>query len=98
MGHERRMRYALHSKNDSTELRFKTLKELWPHVRANGLCSEEQQLALVGVLRQVSLSSGRRVLRVAAVEDATLRAISTGPFTKQRRRAQFPRRVRLQVP
>jgi len=61
MGHERRMRYALHSKNDSTELRFKIFKELWAHVRANGLCSE-QQLALVGVLRQVSLWS-RRVLR-----------------------------------
>lgn len=36
-----RMRYALHNKRDASELRFKTVKELWAHVRANDLCSEE---------------------------------------------------------
>ena len=36
-----RMRYALHNKQDASELRFRTLKALWAHVRANDLCSEE---------------------------------------------------------
>jgi hypothetical protein len=34
------MKYALHDRDNSTELRFRTLKELWTHVRANDLCSE----------------------------------------------------------
>jgi hypothetical protein len=36
-----RMRYALHNREEASELRFQTLKELWAHVRANNLCSEE---------------------------------------------------------
>ena len=36
-----RMRYALRNKQDASELRFRTLKALWAHVRANDLCSEE---------------------------------------------------------
>ena len=36
-----RMRYALHNKQDASELRFRTLRALWAHVRANDLCSEE---------------------------------------------------------
>lgn len=35
------MRYALHNVEDSTEVRFRTLDELWQHVQANGLCSGE---------------------------------------------------------
>jgi hypothetical protein len=35
------MRYALHDLERSTEVKFKTLKELWAHVRSNDLCSEE---------------------------------------------------------
>jgi hypothetical protein len=53
MGHERRMRYALRSKNDSTEFRFKTLKELWAHVRANGLYSEEIDIDDLGHARRL---------------------------------------------
>jgi hypothetical protein len=34
------MRYALHDRENSSELRFRTLDELWAHVRANDLCSE----------------------------------------------------------
>jgi hypothetical protein len=40
-----RMRYALHNKQDASELRFRTLKALWAHVRANDLCSEETDVA-----------------------------------------------------
>ena len=40
-----RMRYALHNKQDASELRFRTLKALWAHVRANDLCSEETDIA-----------------------------------------------------
>ena len=36
-----RMRYALHNRQDASELSFKTLEALWAHVRANDLCSEE---------------------------------------------------------
>ena len=36
----RRMKYALHDRENSSELRFRTLDELWAHVRANDLCSE----------------------------------------------------------
>jgi hypothetical protein len=35
------MRYALHDKESSAELKFGTLKALWAYVRAKGLCSEE---------------------------------------------------------
>lgn len=34
------MRYALHDRENSAELRFQSLKELWAHVRANDLCTE----------------------------------------------------------
>jgi len=35
------MRYALHNNEDSSERRFKTLKELWSYVRKHDLCSEQ---------------------------------------------------------
>jgi hypothetical protein len=35
------MRYALHDKKSSKEIRFRTLKELWAHVRTHDLCSDE---------------------------------------------------------
>jgi hypothetical protein len=35
------MRYALHDLERSTEVKFKTLKELWAYVRSNDLCSED---------------------------------------------------------
>jgi hypothetical protein len=38
------MRYALRDLERSTEVRFKTLKELWAHVRCNDLCSEETDI------------------------------------------------------
>jgi hypothetical protein len=47
------MRYALHSLRDSTELRFRTLKELWTHVRANGLCTEETDVDDIHSARRV---------------------------------------------
>jgi hypothetical protein len=40
-GNVDRMRYALHDREDASELRFRKLKQLWAHVRANDLCSEE---------------------------------------------------------
>jgi hypothetical protein len=40
-GNVNRMRYALHDREDASKLRFRTLKQLWAHVRANDLCSEE---------------------------------------------------------
>ena len=47
------MRYALHNLEDSTELRFRTLKELWAHVRANDLCSEEADVDDIGSARRL---------------------------------------------
>jgi hypothetical protein len=49
------MRYALHYRDDFTELKFKTLKELWAHVRANDLCSEQTDIG--------DVASARRLLR-----------------------------------
>ena len=47
-----RMRYALHNKQEASELRFRTLRALWAHVRANDLCSEETDVdALVHARR-----------------------------------------------
>ena len=40
-----RMRYALHNKQDASELRFRTLKALWAHVRASDLCLEKTDVA-----------------------------------------------------
>jgi hypothetical protein len=45
------MRYALHDLERSTEARFKTLKELWAHVRADDLCSEQTDVDIDGVAR-----------------------------------------------
>jgi hypothetical protein len=36
-----RMRYALPDRKTSSELRFRTLKQLWTHVRDKDLCSEK---------------------------------------------------------
>ena len=47
------MRYALHNRENSTELRFKTLKELWTYVRANDLCSEETDVDDVASARRL---------------------------------------------
>jgi hypothetical protein len=49
------MRYALHYREDSTEFKFKTLKDLWAHVRANDLCSEQTDIG--------DVASARRLLR-----------------------------------
>jgi hypothetical protein len=35
------MRYALHDREYSSDLRFRMPKEPWAHLRANDLCSEE---------------------------------------------------------
>jgi hypothetical protein len=47
------MRYALHDKRDSTELRFQTLNDLWAHVRTHALCSEETDPKDVGHARRL---------------------------------------------
>jgi hypothetical protein len=39
-----RMRYALHNRQNASEVRFKTLEALWAHVRAKDLYSEETEV------------------------------------------------------
>jgi hypothetical protein len=48
-----RMRYALHDRAGSAEVRFRTLKELWTHVRANDLCSEETDVDDMALARRL---------------------------------------------
>jgi hypothetical protein len=57
------MRYALHHRENSTELRFRTLKELWTHVRAESLCVDVTDIDDVNRARR-SLDSAVRDERV----------------------------------
>jgi hypothetical protein len=52
-GEDAEMRYALHNREDSTELRFRTLKELWAYVRTKDLCSEETDVGDVDHARRL---------------------------------------------
>ena len=47
------MKYALHNKREATELRFRTLKELWGHVRAHDLCTVEADVDDVAAARRL---------------------------------------------
>jgi hypothetical protein len=55
------MRYALHNNEDSSERRFKTLKELWSYVRKHDLCSE--QVDVTGMADAQKLLSDKYEIR-----------------------------------